>query len=177
VSDPAIMAAVEPTRKNVTFRGKYDPDEVPLAKKQSVCMELERSAMAAGQGKIVNSIVSYGDGIKEQWIVNTAGTAVYYTLPRCKVNCQLTAMEGEVRQQNFQVVGRQAGPEVLLDVKPEELSVKAAKKVLQQLRAKKAPAAGFSRMRRWGTMRRPTRSGRGSRFYRGRWASRWRAAW
>jgi TldD protein len=144
VSDPAVMATVRPIQKEVVIRGKYDPDEVPLSKKQSVCMELERSAVSAGNGKIVNSIISYGDGLKEQWVVNTAGTAVYSQIPKCRVSCQVTAMEGKVRQQNFQVEGRQGGPEVLLEVSPEKLSVKAAKKVLQQLRAKKAPAGEFT---------------------------------
>jgi TldD protein len=144
VSDPAMVAAIEPTRAESILTGKLGLDDVSLSRKQGICLDLERTAIKAGEGKIVNSIVSYGDGMREQWIVNTVGTQVYSSQPRSRASCQVTAVEKGVRQQNFQVVGRQGGPEVLLDVEPEEFSVKAARKVLQQLRAKKAPAGEFT---------------------------------
>jgi TldD protein len=144
VSDPAEIPEFHPVQDQVILLGRLDPDEVPLAKKQSVCLDLERSALAAGEGKIVNSIVSYGDGSREQWIVNTVGTRVYNKLTRSKVSCQVTAVEGDIRQNNYQVLGHQGGPEILIDIEPEQFSVKASRKVLQQLKAKKAPPGEFT---------------------------------
>jgi TldD protein len=144
VSDPAMVAEIEPIRRESILMGKLDADAVPLAKKQAICLSLERSAVSAGEGKIVNSIVAYGDGSRDMWIVNTAGTEVFSSLGRSRVSCQVTAVEGDVRQQNYQVEGHQGGPEILLDLQPEEFAVKASKKVLGQLRAKKAPAGEFT---------------------------------
>ena len=144
VSDPALVARIEPIRQESILQGKLDIDAVDPAKKQAVCLSLERAAVSAGEGKIVNSIVAYGDGSREMWIANTAGTEVFSSLGRSRVSCQVTAVEGDVRQQNYQVAGHQGGPEILLEMDPEEFSVKAAKKVLGQLRAKKAPAGEFT---------------------------------
>ncbi len=143
VSDHAIVAAFDPTRERVNVVGRLDPDDVPLSKKQEICLELERTALDAGQGKIVNSIVSYGDGIREQWIVNTGGTEVYDRITRSRVSCSVTAVDGDLRQNNFQCVGHQGGPEILTELMPEEFSIRAAQKVLQQLKSKKAPAGEF----------------------------------
>jgi len=143
VTDPAVIRNVEPVREQVRWAGKLDPDQVPLQRKQQLCMELEKAGLDAGEGKVVNSIVSYGDGVREQWLANTQGTLVYSQVGRCRTSCALTAVEGDVRQQNYQVRGHQGGPELLLELQPEQLSVLAAKKVLQQLRSKKAPAGQY----------------------------------
>lgn len=143
VRDKAVVACGEGGQGEAHDFGKLDPDHVPLEKKRRICLELERTALAAGEEKIVNSVVGYGDGVREQWVVNSQGTAAYSALARSRVSCQVTAVEGDLRQRNYQVVGHQGGPEILLDLEPETFSVKAAKKVLQQLRAKKAPAGEF----------------------------------
>ena len=143
VLDKGMVARTSPTRGQARQLGKMNVDQVPLEKKQRICLELERQALAAGENKIVNSIVSYGDGVREQWVVNSMGTQVYSIVARARVSCQVTAVEGDVRQRNFQVVGHQGGPELLLELDPEELSIKAARKVLQQLRSKKAPGGEF----------------------------------
>lgn len=143
VLDRAVVAAVEPVREQVRQVGRLEIDEVPLEKKQRICLDLERQALDAGQGKIVNSIVSYGDGIREVWLVNSSGTQVYSAVTRTHTSCQVTAVEGDMRQRNYQVRGHQGGPELLLEIDPEQFSIKAGKKVLQQLRSKKAPAGEF----------------------------------
>ncbi|MFA5865370.1 MAG: TldD/PmbA family protein [Phycisphaerae bacterium] len=143
VTDPAIVAGFDPVQLQICALGKLDPDEIPLAKKQAICLDQEKMALASGGGKIVNSVVSYGDGLREQWIVNTVGTQAYSKISRSRVSCQVTAMEGDMRQSNYQGLGHQGGPEILLEINPEEFSVKAAKKVLQQLKSKQAPAGEF----------------------------------
>jgi len=143
VIDPAAVAQTEPLQGEHRSNGKLDPDQVPMQKKQKICLDLENQALDAGQGKIVNSIVSYADAVRDQWLVNSVGTEVYSSVTRARVSCQVTAVEGDLRQRNYQVRGHQGGPEVLLEADPEQLSVKAARKVLQQLRSKKAPAGEF----------------------------------
>ncbi len=143
VLDLGAVAETQAARAEERRLGKLDIDQVPMEKKQAICLDLERQALDAGQGKIVNSIVSYGDGVREQWVVNTFGTAVYTAISRARVGCQVTAVEGDLRQRNYQLVGHQGGPELILDVDGEQLAVKAGKKVLQQLRSKKAPAGEF----------------------------------
>jgi len=143
VCDKAAIAHIPGTRDRVRCFGKLDPDQVPLEKKLHICLDLERQGLAAGEDRIVNSLVGYGDAVREQWVVNSLGTEVYSAVARARVSCQIIAVEGELRQRNYQVVGHQGGPELLVDLAPELLSVKAAKMVLQQLRAKKAPAGEF----------------------------------
>ncbi|NLX03958.1 MAG: TldD/PmbA family protein [Phycisphaerae bacterium] len=143
VADRGMVASVEPVRDEVRRLGRLEVDQISLEEKRRRCLEHERLALAAGEGKIVNSMVGYGDAVRRQWVVNTAGTQVYTELGRARLSCQVTAIEGKVRQRNFQVLGHQGGPELLLDVAPEQISVKAGRKVLEQLRAKKAPAGEF----------------------------------
>ncbi len=143
VSDPAAVAPAEIVADHIELAGKYAIEQISLSDKQKKCLALEEAALKAGEGKIVNSMVSYSDGQRQQWVVNTEGTKVYSKVIRARVSCQLTAVEGNVRQRNYQVLGHQGGPEILTDIEPEQLSVKAAKKVLGQLRAKKAPAGEF----------------------------------
>ncbi len=143
VSDPAAVCPSEIIADHVELTGKYEIEQISLSDKQKKCLALEESALKAGEGKIVNSIVSYSDGFRHQWVVNTEGTRVYSKVIRARVSCQVTALEGDVRQRNYQVLGHQGGPEILMDIEPEQLSVKAAKKVLSQLKAKKAPAGEY----------------------------------
>jgi TldD protein len=143
VCDPAVLGVVNPVCDEMEYSGRLELDEVSLSRKQKKCLELEKSALSAGNGKIVNSIVSYGDGLRQQWVVNTFGTQVYSKVTRAKVSCQVTAVENKIRPQNVQILGHIGGPEILIDVDPDALSVKAAQKVLQQLRSKKAPAGEF----------------------------------
>lgn len=143
VTDPAMVCQIQGLQDQACWPGKLDPQQVSLERKVQLSLELERAGLDAGEGKIVNSIVNYGDAVREQWVANTAGTMVYSAVSRCRAACVLTAVEGDIRQQNFQVRGHQGGPELLVDLQPEQLSVLAAKKVLAQLRAKKAPAGEF----------------------------------
>ncbi len=143
VSDPATISPSEIITDHIELTGKYEIEQISLSDKQKKCLTLERSALKAGNGKIVNSIVSYSDGYRQQWVVNTLGTRVYSKVIRARVSCQLTASDGDIRQRNYQVLGHQGGPEILTDIEPEELSVKSAKKVLAQLKAKKAPAGEY----------------------------------
>jgi len=143
VTDPAVVCEIKSQQDRILWPGRIDPDQVPLEQKQQLCMEIERAGLDAGQGKIVNSVVTYADGVRRQWVANTAGTMVFSNVGRCRVSCALTAVEGDVRQQNYQVRGHQGGAELLLDLQPEQLSVLAAQKVLRQLRARKAPAGQF----------------------------------
>jgi len=143
VDDRAWVALIEPVQQEARCLGKVDIDEVSLEKKQSICLEQERLALDAGEGMIVNSVVTYSDSIREQWVANTMGTQVYSSLVRAHTSCQVTAVKGDIRQRNYQARGHQGGPELLLELDPEQFSIKAGKKVLQQLRSRKAPAGEF----------------------------------
>ncbi len=143
IAEPAAVCPSEIIVDHIELTGKYEIEQISLSDKQKQCLMLEEAALKAGQNKIVNSIVSYSDGYRQQWVVNTFGTRVYSRIVRARVSCQLTALDGQIRQRNYQVLGHQGGPEILMDIEPEQLSVKAANKVLAQLKAKKAPAGEY----------------------------------
>lgn len=143
VADPAVIAAVEGSVGEAVLEGRFGLEDISLADKQKKALELERAAYKDGEGKIVNSIVSYADGVRSQWVVNTLGSEVYSRITRARLACQLTAVEGDIRQRAYQVVGGQCGPEILLDTEPEDFTIKACRKVLNQLRARKSPAGEF----------------------------------
>ncbi len=144
VADPAKMAQVEPVEAEDRFEPEIPPTAMPVKDKIARLLEYERAGRDAGGTEIVNSIVSYGDGQREELLVNTAGTCVRFSGSRARCIALMVASDGQVLQRGMELRAHVGGAELLKHTEPEELSVRAARKALGLLRARPAPAGRFT---------------------------------
>jgi TldD protein len=138
------LAEAPAAQDSVPPRFEKDPHSVPLADKMKLLSQYEQAAVAAGQGKLVNTVVSYSDGRERASLCNTRGTYLETESIRTMVGASMTALDGDVRQQAGERRGEQCGYELIDRLTPDEVSAKAAKRAVALLKAKRAPAGKFT---------------------------------
>ena len=144
VSDPAMMAAVTPVQAEDIRQPEIPPNAMPVKEKTARLLEYERAGRKAGGDAIVNSVVSYSDGQREELLANTAGTLVRTAVSRAVATCLLVASNGRILQRGTEYRGIAGGAELLRRTTPEEFSIRAAEKALSLLKARPAPAGRFT---------------------------------
>jgi len=144
VSDPAMIAAVRPVVAEDRREPEVPPAAMPVKEKIARLMEYEDAGRKAGGSALVNSIVSYADGQREEVLANTAGTLLKTSGCRAVVNCLMVAGDGRILQRGVEHRGRLGGAELLRQTEPEELGRRAAEKALALLKARPAPAGRFT---------------------------------
>jgi TldD protein len=125
-------------RPSVDFVIKEDPRNVEMKRKISLIEKANRAAKGVSP-KIKQVSVIYRDSIKNVMIATSDGTIAederIYTLAVVNV----IAAEGDVLQTGYEPVGGLTGFELFEEDLFEEISVKAARKALRMLSARKAP--------------------------------------
>jgi TldD protein len=144
VSDPAMIAQVAPIQAEDRREPEVPPAAMPVRDKIARLLEYERAGRAEGGAAIVNSLVSYSDGQREEVLANTAGTLIKTTSCRAVCTCLMVAGDGTMLQRGVENRGIAGGAELLNRTAPEELGRRAARKALELLRAKPAPAGRFT---------------------------------
>ncbi|MCX5674549.1 MAG: TldD/PmbA family protein [Planctomycetota bacterium] len=144
VSDPAMIAEAPGTRAEDCRTPEIPPGAVPVKDKMARLLEYERAGRAAGGSTIVNSIVSYSDGEREEVLANTAGTLVRTAVTRAVLACLMVAGDGKILQRGMEHRGIVGGAELLRRTDAEAFSVRAARKALALLAARSAPAGSFT---------------------------------
>ena len=144
VSDPAMIAEAVPVVAEDRRPPEIAPGAMPVKEKIARLLEYEHSGRAAGGQAVVNSIVSYSDGMCEGVLANTAGTLIRTTGARAVVTCLFVASDGTIRQRGMEHRGILGGAEILRRTAPEAFSVAAAHKALVLLKARPAPAGRFA---------------------------------
>jgi TldD protein len=144
VNDPAMVAEAAPTVAEDCRLPEIAAGQMPLKEKIARLLEYEHCGRALGGDAIVNSIVSYSEGTREEVLANTAGTLVRTAGARAVVTCLFVATDGKILQRGTEHRGILGGPELLRQVTPEEFSVRAAEKALALLKARPAPAGRFT---------------------------------
>jgi TldD protein len=144
VGELGVVADLPPVQDTVKAAFARDPRTVPLAEKMRLLARYEQAALAAGEGKLVNTIVVYSDGVERMRLCNTRGTWLDLESVRTRIGATMTAQDGAVRQRGDEGRGRQCGYELLDQVTPEEVSVRAAKRAVALLKARRAPAGKFT---------------------------------
>ncbi len=142
VSEPGMVAEVEPVEVTTKIEARVDPRDVPLADRVQAIFELERIARERDE-RIVNTNAAYTDGVGSLIIANTFGTYIQAEAVRCAVRVIATAQSGDTRQYAHRSNARPGGYEVMLDADPEEIAGEAADKALELLDAAPAPAGCF----------------------------------
>jgi TldD protein len=125
-------------RPSVDFAIKEDPRNVEMKRKISLIEKAGRAAKGVSP-KIKQVSVMYRDSIKNVMIATSDGTIAederIYTLAVVNV----IAAEGDVLQTGYEPVGGLTGFELFEEDLFEEIAVKAARKALRMLSARKAP--------------------------------------
>lgn len=123
---------------DVDFRIKYMPSGVDISRKILLVENANRAAKGVSP-KIKQATVIYRDSVQNVCIVNSDGIIAederIYTLAMI----QVVAADGDVLQTGYEPVGGLSGFELFEENPIEELAVKAARKAVSMLTAKKAP--------------------------------------
>jgi len=143
VLDKGAVAAVEPIQATEIVPARIDPRSVSIAEKMDRLLSLEKSALDACGGAIVNSIVVSADGVSQQLLVNTVGTCIQREIIACSLACHFVAGDGKIFQRAAEGYANRAGFEVVKDLAPEATTVRVARIAATQLKAKRPPAGKF----------------------------------
>ena len=93
VTDPGMVAEIEPVEASVQSSFKVDPREVPLEERVSAVYELEKLAREQDP-RVVNTVANYRDAAGHEIVANTVGTYIEGSAVRCSINIHVTAQEG-----------------------------------------------------------------------------------
>lgn len=143
VPDKGSVADIEPTEAAETVEAKIPPHSVPVREKMDRLLALEQAALKDCGSIIVNSILSYGDGVGRELLVNTAGSCIEKEVVRCSVSCLFVASDGKLFQRAGESYANRAGFEVVKELDPEKTTVHVARIAATQLKAKRPPAGKF----------------------------------
>ena len=144
VRDPAMIALARPVEAVALAEPAIHPAAMPVKEKAARLLEYERAGRAAGGNRIVNSVVSYSDSVREEVLANTAGTCIRSAACYAVTHAMMVASDGKILQRGVEHRGILGGAELLRRTAPEEFSVRAAQKALDLLEAKPAPAGRFT---------------------------------
>ena len=142
VSDPGMVAEAEPIEDAVRFSFKTDPREAPLQDRVSAIFELEKIARESDP-RIVNTIANYRDAAGTEIVANTAGAYIETSAVRCGLSLTVTAQEGDVRQTASKNLSNSVGYELIEELDAEQFALKPARKAVELLSARRAPAGKF----------------------------------
>lgn len=137
VATPAPIEAVE------RLEAKIDPRSVAVKDKMRVLLALEKAALDDGDGCLVNSVLTYSDGVFRELLVNTAGTCIEKEDIRCSVSCHFVASDGEVFQRSAESYANRAGFELAKELDAETTTIRVARIAALQLKASRPPAGSF----------------------------------
>ncbi len=127
-------------KPNVKFEIKVNPSEVTTEQKVLAVKAADGAARAVDAEKIKQVMVGYADIVQKVIIANSQGDFVEDERVRTRLMVQAVAAEGSVIQTGYEAVGSHSGFELLQRNKPEEVGAKAARRAVQMLGAKPAPA-------------------------------------
>jgi len=142
VTDPGMVADFEPVEAHDKADFKVDPREIPLQDRVSAIYELEKLAREQDP-RIVNTVANYRDSAGSEIIANSEGTYIEGSSVRCGLNVHVTAQEGDVRQTASKNRSNSTGYELIQSIDPEDFAAKTARKAVEMLSAKRAPAGKF----------------------------------
>jgi TldD protein len=144
VSDPALMAGVTPVVAEDRREAEIPSDAMSVREKITRLLEYEKAGRDLGGSGLVNSIVSYSSGEREEVLANTAGTLVRTHVSRAVLTAMMVASDGHVLQRGTEHRGITGGAELLRRTSPEDMGRRAAEKALELLKARPAPAGRFT---------------------------------
>lgn len=124
----------------VEFEFRERPDTVPTERKVELVQAADRAARAVDGERIKQVMVGYADVIQNVVIANSAGDYVEDERVRTRLMVHAVASEAGMIQTGYEAVGSLSGFELLEQNPPEEIAAAAARRAIQMLQARPAPA-------------------------------------
>lgn len=124
----------------VDFVFKERPEDVPTERKVAVVEASDRAARSEGGAQVKQVIVGYGDMVQKVVIANSNGNYVEDERIRTQLIVQAVAASGAVIQTGHEAVGGLCGFELFESYPPEQVAAAAARRAVEMLEAKPAPA-------------------------------------
>ncbi|MHC5039059.1 MAG: PmbA/TldA family metallopeptidase [Planctomycetota bacterium] len=115
------VARAEPVTGVHLVSPKIDARSIPVERKCDFLTTMEREAVKAGEGKIVNTRFIYHDSTVTEFLVNSFGTEMENTLPRTHAIAVVTARDGDLRQEAYEARGEVGGYEIIEGIEPRTM--------------------------------------------------------
>ncbi len=117
------------------------PSKVPIEEKLKKALELEKSARI--DERVKNVTVRYNDVTLYEGVLNSFGTKVEQEISRVNSYVFVFASEAGITERAFESIGGTAGFEILRSDKAAIIGEKAARRAVELLSAKSAPAGQY----------------------------------
>ncbi len=137
------LPSIQPVVDQVSTRIEKDPRTVPLVEKMQMLGQYEQAAIDCAPDKMANTVVNYLDGVRREFLCNTAGTFIESHTVRTRLAGMIVVREGSLHQRNFQSRATTGGYEAIEQLTPADITVKAAQTALSLLSADRAPSGKF----------------------------------
>jgi len=124
----------------VDFEFMEHPGEVPTDRKVEVVEAADKAARSLDKNKIKQVLVGYGDVVQKVAIANTVGDYVEDERVRTRLMVHAVAALDATIQTGYEAVGSLCGFELFKNYSPEQVGEAAARRALDMLEAKPAPA-------------------------------------
>ncbi|MDN5346873.1 MAG: TldD protein [Clostridia bacterium] len=126
-------------RPGADFEFRRRPDSVPVEEKVELVQRANKAAREVDP-RIRQVTVAYGDVIQEVTIANSEGVLVEDERVRCRLAVNAVASDGKIIQTGYEAAGGLCGFELFEEIDAAELARKAARRAVQMLEARPAPA-------------------------------------
>jgi len=137
------VTRVSPVIDTVKAKSGIDPRLVSFEEKMERVVMLESEARKVSPDKISNTILGYGDSWCREIVCNSFGTLVESESVRTHISITVVAKDGTLRQSASEHEAIQGGFELIRNLSPQDFSIKAAKRAIALLSAKRAPSGVF----------------------------------
>jgi len=124
----------------VDFTFRERPENVSTERKVAVVEAADRAARAVDDNQIKQVVVGYADVVQKVIIANSTGVFVEDERIRTRLSVQAVAAAGAKIQTGYEAVGSLCGFELFDRCHPEQVAEIAARRSVQMLGAKPAPA-------------------------------------
>ncbi|MFO7946347.1 MAG: TldD/PmbA family protein [Armatimonadota bacterium] len=143
VTDPGMIATVEPVVDSVQTEVRINPDDVPLADRVERVAAMEAAAREYDRDHTANTVATYADGTGTTHLANSFGTFLTFTGSAVKIGLSMVATDGRTRQRSSWHKANRTGYELIADLDVEAQGEETAKKAVDLLSAEQAPAGRF----------------------------------
>lgn len=138
-----VLSSLPGHEATVATEFEIDPRSVSPERKMETLRAHEDELLRIGGSQAVNTSVGLMDSVTTTWVSNTQGAWVESTETRARIGCSIVTREGDVRQQASEHRAKLGGWETIAGIGIDEFSAKAAKRGVDLLGARRAPAGAF----------------------------------
>ncbi len=129
-------------RKHMPAQVKIHPDKVDMSEKIDVVLDLDRAQTI--DERIANRVGAYSEEIKENLLVNSAGSDLGWEEVRTLCRAMSVAFDGSVMERYYDGPDSTLGYEVVKDADIEKIGRTAAEEAIKTLAAKRAPSGNLT---------------------------------